>query len=151
MNRQTTAHDILERPAAMAGMFYPADAGLLSRTILEYLEGTPHELPTPGVPKALIVPHAGYVYSGAVAASAYDLLRLARGIVTKAVLLGPCHRVAAHGLALPRATAFQTLLGRAHVDLAAVAAIRDLPQVVESNAARTHRNMPSRCSCHSCR
>ena len=135
----------------MAGMFHPADAGLLSRTILEYLEATPHPLPTPGVPKALIVPHAGYVYSGAVAASAYDLLRPARGIVMRSVLLGSCHRVAARGLALPRATVFQEPLCLAQADLAAVAAIRDLPQVVESDAARTHRNMPSRCSCHSCR
>jgi len=84
----------------------------------------------------VIVPHAGYVYSGPVAASAYDLLRPARGIVTRVVVLGPCHRVPVRGLALPQASAFDTPLGRIPLDREAIASIRGLPQVVES--AATH-------------
>jgi len=121
----------LVRPAAVAGTFYPGDARALASDIGEYLDQT-HEKPlAPGFPKAVIVPHAGYAYSGPVAASAYDLLRPARGIVRRVVLLGPCHRVPVRGLALPGANAFETPLGRIPVDAHAIGAIRDLPQVVE--------------------
>ena len=82
------------RPAAVAGMFYPGDARSLAREIADYLDQTAQQVPAPGFPKVVIVPHAGYIYSGPVAASAYDLLRPARGIVRRVVLLGPCHRVA---------------------------------------------------------
>ena len=94
----------------------------------------------PGFPKALIVPHAGYVYSGGVAAEAYDRLRPARGIVRRVVLLGPCHRVPVRGLALPEAAAFDTPLGRVPVDREAVASIAGMPQVVVSSAVHAEEH-----------
>ena len=83
----------------------------------------------PGFPKALVVPHAGYIYSGPVAANAYALLKPARGIVKRVVLLGPCHRVAVRGLALPGVDAFDTPLGRVPIDAEAANLARALPQV----------------------
>jgi MEMO1 family protein len=124
------------RPAAVAGMFYPADARTLEREIAGFLEQAGERALAPGFPKLLIVPHAGYVYSGPIAASAYATLAPARGIVRRVVLLGPCHRVPVRGLALPAATEFETPLGRVPIDAEAAAALRALPQVGES--AATH-------------
>src|SRR5262245_44330755 len=124
------------RPAAVAGMFYPEEPHELADAVAAHLDSTEETPQRPGFPKAVIVPHAGYIYSGPVAASAYDLLRPARGIVRRVVVLGPCHRVPVRGLALPQASAFATPLGRISIDAEAVRAIRDLPQVVES--AATH-------------
>jgi AmmeMemoRadiSam system protein B/AmmeMemoRadiSam system protein A len=124
------------RPAAVAGMFYPDDPRELADEVASHLDRTREEPQAPGFPKALIVPHAGYIYSGAVAASAYDLLRPARGVVRRVVILGPCHRVPVRGLALPQAQVFATPLGRIPLDAEGVRAIRALPQVVES--AATH-------------
>jgi len=87
------------------------------------------------LPKALIVPHAGYVYSGPIAARAYDELSAARGIVRRVVLLGPVHRVPVRGLAAPSAEMFQTPLGAITLDRAALRALEDLPQVVQSDRA----------------
>jgi hypothetical protein len=124
------------RPPAVAGLFYPKDARELADEVAAHLDRTEEAPQAPGFPKAVIVPHAGYVYSGPVAASAYDLLRPARGIVRRVVVLGPCHRVPVRGLALPQASAFATPLGRIPLDEEALTAIRDLPQVLES--ATTH-------------
>jgi MEMO1 family protein len=124
------------RPPAVARLFYPGEARALADEVTAFLEHSAEAPPAPGFPKLVIVPHAGYIYSGPVAASAYDLLRPAHGIVRRVVMLGPCHRVPVHGLALPAARAFDTPLGRIPLDLAAIAAIRDLPQVIES--AATH-------------
>jgi len=124
------------RPPAVARLFYPGDPRSLADEVAAYLDQTEETPIAPGFPKAVIVPHAGYIYSGPVAASAYDLLRPARGIVKRVVILGPCHRVPVLGLALPRAKAFDTPLGRIPVDCEAIASIRALPQVVES--AATH-------------
>jgi len=124
------------RPPAVARLFYPDDARVLADEVAAYLDQTEETPLVPGFPKAVIVPHAGYIYSGPVAASAYDLLRPARGIVERVVVLGPCHRVAVRGLALPAAKAFDTPLGRIPLDEEAIASIRGLPQVVES--AATH-------------
>jgi AmmeMemoRadiSam system protein B/AmmeMemoRadiSam system protein A len=124
------------RPAAVAGTFYPGDRDALSREVAGYLAEAHAGRPAPAYPKALVVPHAGYIYSGAVAAQAYALLRPARGLVRRVVLLGPCHRVAVRGLALPAATAFDTPLGRVPIDAGAVQAIASLPQVGVS--AATH-------------
>ena len=123
------------RPAAVAGMFYPGDAGQLSAEIDEMLGGVDSLAPRLGFPKALIVPHAGYIYSGPVAAHAYDTLAPARGIVRRVVLLGPVHRVAVRGLAAPTAESFATPLGRIPIDTGSLAALRDLPQVVASDSA----------------
>jgi hypothetical protein len=124
------------RPAAVADMFYPGEAPILEREVLDLLEearGRPEA--SGALPKALIVPHAGYVYSGPVAATAYARLKAGRGVISRVVLLGPVHRVPVRGLALPGADAFATPLGRVPLDLEAVAAIRGLPQVVVSAQA----------------
>src|SRR5829696_6963552 len=89
------------RPAAVAGMFYPADPRTLAAEVDDLLGGVEQPAPRLAYPKALIVPHAGYVYSGGVAAHAYEELAAARGSVRRVVLLGPTHRVAVRGLAVP--------------------------------------------------
>lgn len=122
------------RPAAVAGMFYPAHADAL-RGELAALLAQARAPQQPQTPRALIAPHAGYVYSGPVAASAYAALAAARSRIRRVVLLGPVHRVPVRGLALPGVDRFATPLGEIEVDAAAAAALRDLPQVVESAAA----------------
>jgi MEMO1 family protein len=122
------------RPAAVAGAFYPGDPRALAAQLGELL-ASPAAGETGNAPKAVIVPHAGYIYSGAVAARAYQALAAARNSVTRVVLLGPVHRVPVRGLALPGADAFDTPLGRIAVDAGAVRALADLPQVVTSPAA----------------
>jgi len=128
------------RPAAVAGMFYPGDQVTLARELLGMLDETRDAPLAPGFPKALIVPHAGYIYSGHVAAHAYSLLRPAMGIVKRVVLLGPCHRVGVRGLALPEATAFETPLGPVEIDQAAVAELKGLPQVSVNAATHAHEH-----------
>ncbi|HTO49568.1 MAG TPA: AmmeMemoRadiSam system protein B [Burkholderiales bacterium] len=128
------------RAAAVAGTFYPGEQTTLARELLGMLDETRDAPLVPGFPKALIVPHAGYIYSGHVAAHAYALLRPAMGVVKRVVLLGPCHRVAVCGLALPEATAFETPLGRVEIDEAAVAELKDLPQVSVNAATHAHEH-----------
>ncbi len=123
------------RPAAVAGAFYPGDPGTLTAQLGELLASPAAAGESGNAPKAVIVPHAGYIYSGAVAARAYEALAGARDSVTRVVLLGPVHRVPVRGLALPGADAFDTPLGRIAVDAGAVRALADLPQVVTSPAA----------------
>jgi AmmeMemoRadiSam system protein B len=88
-----------------------------------------------GSPKAVIVPHAGYVYSGAVAGSAYARLAAGRDTIRRVVLFGPTHRVPVRGLALPTARAFATPLGEIELDREAAASALTLPCVCESDAA----------------
>ncbi len=123
------------RPAAVAGAFYPGAANALAAQVDALLGGAEPDEPQLSVPKALIVPHAGYVYSGAVAGRAFAALAAARGSVTRVVLLGPVHRVPVRGLALPGASGFDTPLGRVPIDLDSAAVLRGLPQVVTSPAA----------------
>lgn len=122
------------RPAAVAGSFYPGSAAALRAAVAAHLAQA--TAPTAGggpAPKLLVVPHAGYVYSGDIAASAYARIAPLRGRITRVVLLGPTHRVAVRGLAAPAATAFETPLGRVTVDAAALAAVSGLPQVQVSD------------------
>ena len=128
------------RPAAVAGMFYPASPRELARDVDDMLGQSAGGGLAPGFPKALIVPHAGYVYSGSVAAEAYDRLRPGRGIVRRVVLLGPCHRVPVRGLALPDATAFATPLGQVPIDRLAIESLAKLPQVVVSSAVHAEEH-----------
>jgi AmmeMemoRadiSam system protein B/AmmeMemoRadiSam system protein A len=128
------------RTAAVAGMFYPADARALARELDELLGGVDQQEARLGFPKALIVPHAGYIYSGPIAARAYDELAAARGIVRRVVLLGPVHRVPVRGLAIPTDEAFATPLGAVPIDRAALDRVRDLPQVVTSDLAHLHEH-----------
>jgi MEMO1 family protein len=123
------------RPAAVAGMFYPGDAQVLSAEVDELLGGVEQAAPRLGWPKALIVPHAGYIYSGPVAARAYDELGPGRGIVRRVVMLGPVHRVPVRGLAVPTVDAFVTPLGTVPLDREAIAEAQALPQVVASDPA----------------
>jgi AmmeMemoRadiSam system protein B/AmmeMemoRadiSam system protein A len=123
------------RPAAVAGMFYPGEPRALAAEIARFLGADDGPAPRLAFPKALVVPHAGYVYSGAVAARAYQELAAARGIVRRVVLLGPAHRVPVRGLAAPGVDAFETPLGTITLDRAALRSLADLPQVVRSDPA----------------
>jgi hypothetical protein len=129
------------RPAAVAGMFYPGSKAALAGDLEAYLAAAATRPAATGrVPKVVIVPHAGYVYSGPVAASAYARLAPARGTITRVVLFGPVHRVPVRGLALPAARSFATPLGDVEIDQRAVALARTLPQVRESEAAHAHEH-----------
>ncbi|MFW5396903.1 MAG: hypothetical protein XXXNARYT_002631 [Candidatus Accumulibacter regalis] len=127
------------RPAAVAGTFYPGSASVLARDLRRLLDDTSVAQTAQerqyGRPKAIIAPHAGYVYSGPIAASVYAPLHALRATFRRVVLLGPTHRVAVAGLALPSASAFATPLGEVALDMAAIASIAHLPQVVVSDAA----------------
>ena len=122
------------RPAAVAGMFYPEAAPALGAQVRAYLE---HAVTAPRAaqPKALIVPHAGYVYSGPIAAAAYARLAGGFDAIRRVVLLGPAHRVPFRGLAVPSADAFATPLGEIEVDRRAIACALELSQVSESDRA----------------
>jgi hypothetical protein len=115
------------RPAAVAGMFYPGSPARLAGDVRRLLADV--SCSSAGLPKALVVPHAGYVYSGGVAAAAYARLAGLAEAIRRVVLLGPAHRVAVRGLAVPDAAAFATPLGTVEVDLDAVRAALTLPQV----------------------
>jgi len=128
------------RAAAVAGLFYPHGTSELSRTVQTLLAGGGAANPWQGPPKALLVPHAGYVYSGPVAASAYATLRRLRDIIRRVVLLGPTHHVPMPGLALPGASAFDTPLGRVSVDEEAAALLQSLPQVGTSPRAHAREH-----------
>lgn len=121
------------RPTAVAGLFYPADPAELATAVEGLLKTAPMP-PGDQWPKALIAPHAGYIYSGPTAAIAYARLQPAREVIRRVVLLGPCHRVGVRGLALPGVAALASPLGAIPVDSAAVDAIVDLPQVVTAPA-----------------
>ncbi|HEX9431399.1 MAG TPA: AmmeMemoRadiSam system protein B [Burkholderiales bacterium] len=123
------------RTAAVAGMFYPGDARALAAELDELLGGVEQSEPRLDFPKALIVPHAGYIYSGPIAARAYEELGNARGIVRRVVMLGPVHRVPVRGLAIPTDDAFATPLGSVPIDRQALDSVRDLPQIVASDLA----------------
>ena len=125
------------REPAVAGQFYPADTRELRRMLAGFLAAA---RTAGGVPKAVIVPHAGYIYSGPVAASAYALLAPARGVITRVVLLGPAHRVGFSGLALSGADHFATPLGRVPVARAAAEQLSGLPQVQVLDAAHAHEH-----------
>jgi len=118
------------RPPAVAGSFYPARAHALRAVVREYLdEARQSRAAADASPKALIVPHAGYMYSGPVAAHAFVLLESSRDVVERVVLLGPSHHVPFDGLALPSHTAFETPMGPVPIDDDARRQLLDLPFV----------------------
>ncbi len=124
------------RPAAVAGAFYPGQAAHLADKVNGLLMRASVALEKPASPpKALIVPHAGYIYSGPVAASAYALVAPWRSLYRRVVLLGPVHRVPVRGLALPQASGFETPLGVVPLDVDGMAAIARMPQVVQDMTA----------------
>lgn len=114
------------RQPAVAGSFYPADEQALKASVDEmlYVARTDRR-----APRALIVPHAGYIYSGPVAATGYACLQNRETPFTRVVLLGPAHHVAFRGLAVSSAAAFATPLGDVQLDQAAIRQLETLPQV----------------------
>ena len=122
------------RQAAVAGMFYPGRCADLEQAVLSLLTTAAATAVGPS-PKALILPHAGYVYSGAVAAAGYARLVGARERIRRVVMLGPAHTVRLLGLATSTTEAFDTPLGRVPVDLDAVETLLALPQVSAMDAA----------------
>lgn len=122
----------MERMPAVAGMFYPDNAEVLRQTVEQYLRENASD---EAAPKAIIAPHAGYVYSGPIAASAYSTLRSVREQIERVVLLGPSHRVALMGMAASRAEKFRTPLGSIELDREAIESILSLPQVREMDEA----------------
>ncbi len=114
------------RKPAVSGMFYPQDASELHHMVSGFIENADAG---DTVPKAIIAPHAGYIYSGSIAAAAYAHIIKARDRITRVVLLGPAHRVGFYGLAMSQADSFLTPLGEVTIDKPAQSLIADLPQV----------------------
>jgi len=121
------------RPAAVSGMFYAADPQQLSAEILHFLAQQPVSESTP--PKAIIAPHAGYIYSGPVAASAYNLFVGKAQKIKQVILLGPSHRVAFRGVATTQADYFETPLGNIKINHSLSALAQSLPFVSHYEAA----------------
>jgi len=127
------------RQPAVAGTFYPAEPSRLRKLVLEYLETAVPAI-TPQRPKAIIAPHAGYIYSGPVAGSAFKSLKGKMAGVRRAVIIGPAHTKAIRGLAAVSASAFGTPLGAVTVDKAGVDAVLALPQVQIDDAAHVYEH-----------
>ena len=121
------------RQAAVAGLFYPDNAEELARDIQQYLDQAASSCASP--PKAIIVPHAGYIYSGSTAAIAYASIRPLAKQISRVVLLGPAHRVHLRGMALPAVDYFETPLGTVAIDSGAIQQLLTLPQVQIMDAA----------------
>jgi AmmeMemoRadiSam system protein B len=111
------------RAPAVAGLFYPRSAETLSRTIADLLADAGN--PKRQRPRGVIAPHAGYAFSGQVAAKAFASLCAARGRAGRAIVIGPAHFVAFRGIAAPSASVFATPLGELPVDVAAIEALTE--------------------------
>jgi AmmeMemoRadiSam system protein B len=135
----TIHHMSTVRRAAVAGAFYPSNAARLSSDVDELLAKVRVE-PEVKTPKAAIVPHAGYVYSGAVAAIVYAQLRSARTRVRRLVLLGPSHFARVRGIAWPPAVGMQTPLGVVPIDVEGLERVKRLPQLLESGEAHSREH-----------
>lgn len=121
------------RPPAVAGLFYPNDAHELRDAVSAYL--AQHQTETAGAPpKALIVPHAGYIYSGGIAAAGYATVATLRHTIRRIVLIGPSHRVYLRGIAAPAANSFATPLGKVEIDRALKKTLLQRGDVVEADA-----------------
>jgi AmmeMemoRadiSam system protein B len=121
------------RPTAVAGTFYPGEGCALAREVASYMANARPLAAAP--PKAIIAPHAGFIYSGPIAASAYAQVQARRARVTRVVLAGPAHRVHVRGAAVPAAAVFASPLGPIPVDREAVETLRALPFVEVSDRA----------------
>lgn len=117
---------VLIRQPAVAGTFYPANPEKLQKMLSTYLGAAKGAAK---VPKAMIVPHAGYIYSGEIAASAYARLKEGADKIKRVVVLGPSHRVGFKGLAVSRAEFFNTPLGEIPLDTVAIQSLLALPFV----------------------
>ena len=116
----------MNREPAVAGSFYPDNPVVLKQMLAGFLARVER---CNKAPKALIVPHAGYIYSGPIAASAYARLKPVRDSISRVVLIGPSHRVAFQGLAVSSADSFSTPLGKIAIDKTAIAALKNVPFV----------------------
>jgi len=135
------------RPAAVAGSFYPGNRRMLADNINVLLKQAAanarfstdiHTGHAP--PKAIVVPHAGYIYSGQTAATAYNSLIRWRTVIKRVILLGPVHRVPIKGLALPDVDVFTTPLGEVKLDKAAIASVSNMQQMVLSYPAHAQEH-----------
>lgn len=126
------------RGAAVAGQFYSGQADALRREVDALLGAA--DSPDEPAPKAIIAPHAGFMFSGGVAATAYARLRPASGRIRRVVILGPSHFVPIRGLAASSADWFETPLGRLRVDASGLATVLDFPsvEVIDAAHAREH-------------
>lgn len=135
------------RPAAVAGSFYPGHQQTLADNIHVLLKQASKNSQPPtnpdissALPKAIVVPHAGYIYSGQTAAIAYNILAKWRNKIKRVILLGPVHRVSVKGLALPDVDAFTTPLGKVKLDKDAIASVAKMKQVVISYPAHAQEH-----------
>jgi len=128
------------RPAAVAGSFYPGEASILAAEVGAYLALPRGDTMGAPAPKAIIAPHAGYIYSGAIAASVYARVAPLRGKVRRVILAGPAHRVFVRGAAIPGARAFASPLGTVELDLDGLETLRALPFVEVSDRAHAHEH-----------
>ena len=124
---------MIVRKPSVAGSFYPSQPDRLRRQVAELLADARTALKI--TPKALIAPHAGYIYSGSTAAAAFTTLHDSRQTLKRIVLIGPAHYVAIGGIALPTVDVFETPLGRVPVDRAGLNEIAGLPFVSRNDAA----------------
>lgn len=136
-NIRLTGHKGRIRPPAVAGLFYPLERDELEQAIRNYLEQAHVDIPPP---KAVIAPHAGYIYSGPIAAEVYASLKPVRQRIQKVVLLGPAHRVYLEGIALPDATSFATPLGNIEIDRELVQKVSRYPQVSVMDSAHAQEH-----------
>jgi AmmeMemoRadiSam system protein B len=120
------------RPPAVAGLFYPDDERELREVVSAYLRQH-SSAASSAPPKALIVPHAGYIYSGGVAAAAYTTVAALRQTIRRVVLIGPSHRVYLRGMAVPAASSFATPLGNVEIDQPLKASLLQSGAVIESD------------------
>jgi AmmeMemoRadiSam system protein B len=123
------------RPTAVAGTFYPSDPSALRSALDRAFADAAPPADRGRVPKAIVAPHAGYVYSGPVAATAYRAVAAARGSVRRVVVLGPAHRVFLRGVGLSGADAWASPLGEIALDTDGAAELADLPFVAVDDAA----------------
>ena len=132
------------RPPAVAGTFYPRDAVQLSdwveKMLAEALDRQKSASGEPAIPKALIVPHAGYQYSGMVAATGYARIAPIADRIKRVVLFGPAHRVAVRGLGVPDVDAFSTPLGTVPLDRENIDTLKKQPYTAVSDEAHAQEH-----------
>ena len=123
---------VLIRQPAVAGTFYPANPEVLQKMINTFLDAIQS---ITKVPKAIIVPHAGYIYSGEIAATAYARLKAGADKIQRVVIVAPSHHVAFEGLAVSQADFFNTPLGDIPLNKTAIQTLLTLPFVSYSDEA----------------
>ncbi len=131
------------RAPVVAGQFYPGDPGKLRRVVNEYISDVTlpkGAAPKDAIPKAIIGPHAGYIYSGPIAGSSYAILAKLKRQPRRVVLIGPSHWARVAGLAASSAKAFVTPLGNVPIDTEAMKTILVLPQVIVQDEAHVREH-----------